>query len=145
MKNNVINPQFSSIQFGKDGSIEIIGITGERQDEKGSVLIIAKSAELDWLQNWTPSFCKNCIMSWATDGSNTVIMVFQFSIEGGLRNPKHLLKSVRNRLMGAINSVIAEVEEEEDRLIQEKMNAGCTLGEAMDDVMFHGPRNLMFD
>jgi hypothetical protein len=47
--------------------------------------------------------------------------------------------------MGAINSVIAEVEEEEDRLIQEKMNAGCTLGEAMDDVMFHGPRNLMFD
>lgn len=52
MKNNVINPQFSSIQFGKDGSIEIIGITGERQDEKGSVLIIAKSAELDWLQNW---------------------------------------------------------------------------------------------
>ncbi len=145
MKINVIKSQFGSIQFGKDGSIEIIGITNERQDEKGSVLILAKSSELDWLQNWTPSFCKNCIMTWATDGSNTVIMVFQFSIEGELRNPSRLLKSIRNRLMGAINSAIAAVEEEEDRLIREKMNAGCTLGEAMDDVMFHGPRNLMFE
>jgi hypothetical protein len=145
MKNNVINSQFSSIQFGDVGSIEIIGIEPESRYEKGSVLVLVKSVELDWLRLSTPDFCKNCIKSSAPDDSTTVIMVFQFSIEGVLRNPKQLLKSIRNRLMGAINAVIAEIEEEEDREIQEKMNAGCTLGEAMDDVMFHGPRNLVFD
>jgi len=101
MKNNVITHS-RMVQFGSNGSLEIIGKTKEFHDS-GSVVFMAKG---DMAQNMfysPPDFCKKCITAWMPDGSGIAILIFEYSLRGELRNPQKLLKSVRNKLMQAIN------------------------------------------
>jgi len=102
MKNNVITHS-RMVQFGSNGSLEIIGKTKEFQNSC-SVVFMAKG---DMAQNMfysPPDFCKKCITSWMPDGSGIAILIFEYSLRSELRNPQKLLKSVRNKLMQAINA-----------------------------------------
>ena len=112
MKNNVITHSHM-VPFGRTGSLEIIGYQNSNDGfNKGTVAFIAKSDELDYLRPSQPDFCKTTIITWALDGSDTVVFVFTINIRGQLRNPQKLLKSVRNKLMGAIHTAEQSIEHE---------------------------------
>ena len=99
MKNNVITHS-RMVQFGSNGTLEIIGKTKEFHNS-GSVVFMAKG---DMAQNMfysPPDFCKKCITSWMPDGSGIAILIFEYSLRSELRNPQKLLKSVRNKLINA--------------------------------------------
>jgi len=97
MKNNVINSQFVIECF--EGSLEIIG-----ESCHNVVFILRGSAACDLIRS-APSFCKNQISSNEAGGDKLLpirkIFIFEYSLKGGLRNPRKLLKSVRNKLVQA--------------------------------------------
>lgn len=97
MKTNVINSQFAIECF--DGSLEIIG-----RSNHNVVFILRGSAAGDLIRS-APSFCKNAISSHEAGGDGIRytknIFIFEYSLQGELRNPRKLLKSLRNKLVQA--------------------------------------------
>ena len=101
------------VTFGRNGSLEIIGSKNSNDGfDRGTVVFVAKAEELDYLRHSTPDFCKTPIVSWALDGSDKVVFVFEMNIRGQLRNPQKLLKSVRSKLMGAIHTAEQAIDHE---------------------------------
>ncbi len=93
MKTNVIDSQFT-IEYHND-ILEIIGIV----DCRAVVFRLSGHSVSDLLRD-QPSFCKNCIFTNDVH-SRKSIFIFEYSLREELRNPKKLLRSVRNKLIQA--------------------------------------------
>ncbi len=92
MKTNVINSQFMIECF--EGSLEIIG------NSRGAVVFRLTGSTAGELLRSHPSFCKQTIFT-CDIVSGVNILIFEYRIKDGLRNPRKLLKSVRNKLVQA--------------------------------------------
>ena len=97
MKTNVINSQYAIEVFNTD-SLEIIG------KSKSSVVFRLTGTTAGELLRQHPPFCKNAIFTneigdWT--GYRRNILIFEYRLNGELRNPLKLLKSVRNKLVQA--------------------------------------------
>jgi hypothetical protein len=92
MKTNVINSQFA-IDY-HDGIFEIIG------KSQGAVVFRLCGNSVSDLKRDQPPFCKNVIFTNDVD-SRKGVLIFEYSLKGELRNPRKLLKSVRNKLVQA--------------------------------------------
>ncbi len=110
MKNNVITHALM-LPLGTDGSLEIIG-TKEGRFNESSAVFLAKGDMARWLCHSQPDLFKKVIMTWAPDHSATAMLIFEYTIGSPLRNPRKLLKSVRNKLMQAVRRQQCEFEEE---------------------------------
>jgi hypothetical protein len=93
MKTNVINSQFA-IEY-HNGILEIIGVV----DREAVVFRLSGHSVSDLLRD-QPSFCKNSIFTNDVH-SRENIFIFEYSLREELRNPKKLLRSVRNKLIQA--------------------------------------------
>ena len=96
MKTNVINSQFTIECF--EGNLEIIG-----KNNHNVVFILRGTAAGDLIRS-CPDFCKNPISSHEIgegNGYQRNILIFEYRLQGELRNPRKLLKSVRNKLVQA--------------------------------------------
>ncbi len=108
MKSNVINPSHPhQIPIEGSGTLAIIGENNQR------VVIMASGLSL-WGGEGIKEFAKNSIFTYSVDGSGVII--FEYNLRGRLRNPQRLLKSLRNKLMGAINA------QESELAFQDEMN-----------------------
>jgi hypothetical protein len=90
--NNVINSQFA-IDY-HDGILEIIG------KSQGAVVFRLCGHSVSDLMRDQPPFCKNAIFTNDVDSRKNVL-IFEYSLREELRNPRKLLKSVRNKLVQA--------------------------------------------
>lgn len=93
MKNNVINGQFAIDCH--NGSLSIIGIPTYNTS---SVVFRLVGDFVGDLMRSQPSFCRNCIFT-RDVGSFEEVLIFEYRLRDDLRNPRKLLKSVRNRLV----------------------------------------------
>ena len=92
MKTNVINSQFVIACF--NGSLEIIGTS------RGAVVFYLCGQAVSNLMRDQPSFCKNAIFT-RDATSREDVLIFEYNFWGELRNPRKLLKSLRNKLVQA--------------------------------------------
>lgn len=92
MKNNVIASQFA-IDYHND-VLEIIGTS------QGAVVFRLCGHSVSELIRDYPSFCKNAIFTNDVESRKSVL-IFEYSLREELRNPRKLLKSVRNKLIQA--------------------------------------------
>lgn len=91
MKNNVIANQFA-ISCLSDGCLEIIG-----NSRDGVVFCLSGNVVWD-LRRDLPEFCENAIFT-NDIHSKESILIFKKSLGEELRNPRKLLKSIRNKLV----------------------------------------------
>ena len=120
MKTNVITSQFA-IDY-HDGSLEIIG-----RGQNAVVFRLCANSVNELLRD-QPSFCKKAIFTYdATSGKG--MLIFEYSLKEELRNPRKLLKSVRNRLVQAG----FRNQSEEDR----EYNEMYTVPDRFEHQMFH--------
>ncbi len=102
MKNNVINSQYS-IPFGQNGEITVLG------KFPGHVLIMVKDDPSSRLGNLPrQDFMRNQAFAYSMDKGEPTF-VFEYKLESELRNPRKLLRSVRNKIMGAIRLIDDEL------------------------------------
>ncbi|MBU6232479.1 hypothetical protein KGP36_07640 [Patescibacteria group bacterium] len=85
---------------------------GEVHFDQSSVVFLAKGDMARWLYNWQPDFCKKAITTWMPDHSAVSMLIFEYTIGSALRNPRKLLKSVRNKLMQAVRQQQLAFEDE---------------------------------
>ena len=112
MKNNVIISAHQ-IEFGNVGILAIMGTF------PGRVLFMVRdgrSSHLDKIE--TQKYMLNPIFAYTVD-TNEPMYFFEYKLNGELRNPQKLLKSVRNKLMGAINASVTEEHEQHAQEIME--------------------------
>lgn len=95
MKTNVINSQFAIECF--NGSLSIIGVSTYR---RSSVIFRLTGDSVNDLMRDQPPFCKNAIFTRDVESLENVL-IFEYSLREVLRNPRKLLKSVRNKLVQA--------------------------------------------
>ncbi len=96
MKTNVINSQFAIECF--EGSLEIFG-----KNNHNVVFILRGTSAGDLIRS-CPNFCKNLITTNEIGdgiGHQRNVLIFEYRLQGELRNPRKLLKSVRNKLVQA--------------------------------------------
>lgn len=94
MKTNVINNNPFVIDCF-DGNLEIIG------KSQTSVVFRLSGSSVSDLMRDHPAFCKNCIFAEELCPREKRILFFEYSLKQELRNPRKLLKSVRNKLVQA--------------------------------------------
>lgn len=94
MNTNVIS-QFTIDCF--QGSLSIIGVSNYR---RSSVVFRLTGDTVCELMRDQPPFCKNAIFTKTVD-SREDVLIFEYSLREELRNPRKLLKSVRNKLVEA--------------------------------------------
>jgi hypothetical protein len=112
MKTNVINSQFAIDCH--NGSLEIIGVSTYR---RSSVVFRLMGDSVSDLMRDQPPFCKNAIFTRDVESRENVL-IFEYSLREELRNPRKLLKSVRNKLVQAG----FRNQREEDKEYNEKYN-----------------------
>ncbi|MSR71405.1 MAG: hypothetical protein EXS50_01890 [Candidatus Taylorbacteria bacterium] len=98
MKNYVIIPQPLQIEIQSQGTLSIVGKTHDR------VIFMAVGLKFRSNEKWmefanSPIIFKNLDTRGLIDGD---AIIFEYSIEGNIRNTQKLLKSVRNKIMKAI-------------------------------------------
>jgi hypothetical protein len=97
MKNNVINSQFA-IEVMSTDSLEIIG------KSRSAVVFKLTGTTAGELLRSHPAFCKNTIFTHEIGdgvGYQRNVLIFEYNLREELRNPRKLLKSVRNKLVQA--------------------------------------------
>ncbi len=95
MKHNVINSQYTVDHY--TGSLSIIGVS---TDCRSSIVFRLVGDYVSDLMIGTPDFCKNAIFAKDVE-SGLNMLIFEYNLRGELRNPRKLLKSVRNKLVQA--------------------------------------------
>ena len=112
MKNNVIISAHQ-IEFGNIGILAIVGTF------PGRVLFMVRDGRSSYLDKIEPQkYMQNPVFAYTVD-TNEPMYFFEYKLNGGLRNPQKLLKSVRNKIMGAIQRVITEEHEQQSQEIME--------------------------
>ncbi len=98
MNTNVIVPASVSIPCGKNGSLSIIG-----EIRCDTVVVMARAEELYFLpmRPHMITFADKVVSTWINGDSDQGLVIFEYSIGQEIRNPRKLLKSIRNKLMGA--------------------------------------------
>lgn len=114
MKNNVINPSYQ-IEMQAGGILAIIGKTNHRVVFLASGLFLYGGENLE-------GFAKNPIFTRLLSDTGSAI-IFEYNLQGELRNPRKLLKSVRNKLMRTINAAHSAFEDEMNQLEHEVSHA----------------------
>lgn len=104
MKTNVINTKSSHSIDCHDGSLEIIG------SHRDGVVFLLRGSAAEALRQSEPPFCLNPINTYEI-GSRLHMLIFKYKIKSELRNPRKLLKSVRNKLVQA--GIRNQMEEDE--------------------------------
>jgi hypothetical protein len=98
MKNNVIIPELHQIEIESEGILSILGTA------HGKVIFMATG--IMWRgEEKLERISKKRIIFNNLDAEGLAIgdaIIFEYPIEGRIRNPRKLLKSVRNRLMKVI-------------------------------------------
>ncbi len=117
MKNDVINPQHQ-IQIQGSGTLAIIGRRSNCVVFMASGIDTFGTEDLD-------NFAENCIRTGDIEGHGD-ILIFEYRLRSELRNPQKLLKSVRNKLVRAINTAHSAFEYEM-----------CQLDHAVSMAMYH--------
>ena len=102
MENNAIGKSYQ-IKIQSRGTLSVIGKTRYR------IVLMASGLNLFGGEN-IEKFAKNPIFHHVA-GFGTII-IFEYNLDGELRNPQKLLKSVRNKLMRAISVAHSEFEYE---------------------------------
>lgn len=95
MKTNVINSQFAIEYF--NGHLSIIGAS--IYGRSSVVFRLVGDSVIDLMRD-QPPFCKNVIFTRDIESCENVL-IFEYSLREELRNPRKLLKSVRNKLVHA--------------------------------------------
>jgi len=111
MKTNVIDSRLVIECF--EGNLEIIG-----KNNHNVVFILRGTAAGDLLRS-RPDFCKNPISCHEIDKGNSYgrnILIFEYRLQRELRNPRKLLKSIRNKLVQAGFRNSAEEKREFDEM-----------------------------
>jgi hypothetical protein len=101
MKTNVITNALT-VQLDTDGSLEIIGVF------PGKVVLKAQADCLRAVPLSRIKFAKNMIVANSPTVEDRPVLIFEYSLWSELRNPRKLLKSVRNKLMGAVRTTQTE-------------------------------------
>lgn len=100
MNTNVIVPQSATIPFGfrKNGSLSIIG-----KSRLDTVVVMAQAEELYFLvtRPYLITFADQVLSTFVYGGHDQGLIIFKYSIGQEIRNPRKLLKSIRNKLVGA--------------------------------------------
>lgn len=98
MKNNVIIPQSHQVEIQSEGTLSLVGKADGKAIFMATGIMWHGDEKLE-------GFVKNSITFNNLDAEGLAIgdaVIFEYPIEGEIRNPRKLLKSVRNRLMKAI-------------------------------------------
>ena len=112
MKNNVISFDIlHQIEMQTGGVLAII--CDNSSSVNGSVVFMVSGLPFVGT-NGIDSFAKAVTPMKTTDGRQVVI--FQYGMQERLRDPQGLLKSVRNRIMRAIQEIRSESDAEQGRL-----------------------------
>ncbi len=93
MKTNVIDSQFA-IEVMSTDTLEIIG-----KNRSGVVFKLTGTTAGELLRSH-PEFCRNVIHTEDIISGHNVL-IFEYNLREELRNPRRLLKSVRNKLVQA--------------------------------------------
>lgn len=107
MKLNFIKSELT-VPLMEDGTLEIVGKTQHQVLFRATGTMFLYDADLSRLT-------KESIQSDCVETGKTVVY-FQYNLQGELRNPRKLLKSVRSRLMHAINDAHSKFEDEMNHL-----------------------------
>ena len=110
MKNNVIAPSHQ-VPIQNTGTLAIIGMRGSRVVFMASGINTYGAEDLD-------NFAENSICTGDIEGRGD-ILIFEHRLRSKLRNPQKLLKSVRNKLVRAINAACSAFEDEMNQLDHE--------------------------
>lgn len=96
MKNNVINTKYS-IQFGQTGKIEILG-----KNHRNCLVVLVQGDRRSVLNNlYKQDYMLNEVFAYSLDEEKPTL-VFEYQLNSELRNPRSLLKSIRNRIMAGV-------------------------------------------
>ncbi len=118
MNTNVIIPGSISIPIGRNGVLTALG--GGRCS---SLVLMARAEELFVLAMYSHhiKFADKVITSFIDSKEDEGLIIVECSVRKEIRNPRKLMRSVRNKLMGAAHA--AKLEEEQDAIERIEWNS----------------------